>query len=177
MDNLKYKLIKNFLDKSEIDLILQYSHIKHMIDEKPREDPQAPFSSYFYGDPLTDALLLKKQDFCSQQVGKKLFPTYSYWRMYLWDQDLKNHKDRAACEYSFSIHVGGDKKWPFIVDGKNFDLGKGDAVFYKGCEVPHMRKPYDGDWYVQIFLHYVNADGPNKEWLRDKRQHWGIVKN
>ena len=60
---------------------------------------------------------------------------------------------------------------------KNFDLGKGDAVFYKGCEVPHMRKPYDGDWYVQIFLHYVNADGPNKEWLRDKRQHWGIVKN
>ena len=42
-------------------------------------------------------------------------------------------------------------------------------MLYNGCEIPHGRKEFQGDWHSQVFLHYVNAEGPNKEWVKDKR--------
>ena len=59
------------------------------------------------------------------------------------------------------------------MDGKEVMLEHGDAAIYFGCEVPHWRKPFEGDWYAQTFLHYVNKDGPHKEWLKDKKLLWG----
>lgn len=46
----------------------------------------------------------------------------------------------------------------------------GDAVLYRGCEVHHWRKKYkEGQWQAQVFLHYVDANGPHAEWKFDKR--------
>jgi hypothetical protein len=46
----------------------------------------------------------------------------------------------------------------------------GDAILYKGQEKPHWRNPYkEGQWQAQVFLHYVDADGPHAEWKYDKR--------
>ena len=63
------------------------------------------------------------------------------------------------------------------VDGKEFktkvktDLAIGDAVVFKGRELFHWREPYiEGAWQVQIFLHYVNADGPFKDLKYDGRE-------
>ena len=33
-----------------------------------------------------------------------------------------------------------------------------------------------GDWYASLLLHYVDADGPYKEWEKDKRLYWGVYK-
>ena len=35
---------------------------------------------------------------------------------------------------------------------------------YKGCEVEHYRKKFEGEEYIQLFLHYVDMDGPMKEY-------------
>jgi hypothetical protein len=46
----------------------------------------------------------------------------------------------------------------------------GDAIIYKGQEKVHWREPYkEGKWQAQVFLHYVDANGPNAEWKYDKR--------
>jgi PKHD-type hydroxylase len=37
-------------------------------------------------------------------------------------------------------------------------------------EKHHWRKKFKGEWQAQVFLHYVDADGPHKEWKFDKRQ-------
>ena len=29
-----------------------------------------------------------------------------------------------------------------------------------GCEVEHWREPFDGDYHIQAFLHFVNKHGP-----------------
>jgi PKHD-type hydroxylase len=43
----------------------------------------------------------------------------------------------------------------------------GDGVLYKGCEIEHYRPEFTGDEYVQVFLHYVDADGPHKDYVYD----------
>jgi predicted 2-oxoglutarate/Fe(II)-dependent dioxygenase YbiX len=37
-------------------------------------------------------------------------------------------------------------------------------------DIWHWRKEYKGKWLAQVFLHYVDAEGPNAEWKYDKRQ-------
>ena len=61
----------------------------------------------------------------------------------------------------------------------------GDAVIYKGCERSHWRFPlesrfnkverkwnqirkiYDDTYHHQIFMHFVNAQGPNAQYAYD----------
>jgi hypothetical protein len=52
----------------------------------------------------------------------------------------------------------------------------GDAAIYLGCEIEHWREEFKGDWHAQTFLHYVDKNGQNKEWAKDKRLLYGISK-
>jgi predicted 2-oxoglutarate/Fe(II)-dependent dioxygenase YbiX len=50
----------------------------------------------------------------------------------------------------------------------------GDAVMYRGCDIYHWREPYkEGKWQAQVFLHYVDQNGPHAEWKYDKREALG----
>jgi hypothetical protein len=45
---------------------------------------------------------------------------------------------------------------------QRFDLGEGDAVIYKGCDVNHWREKCDGpdNYYSgQVFIHFVRKNG------------------
>lgn len=45
----------------------------------------------------------------------------------------------------------------------------GDGVLYKGMEVAHGRGTYyHAKWQAQVFLHYVDANGPNAEHKNNK---------
>ncbi len=48
-------------------------------------------------------------------------------------------------------------------------LDRGDMLVYKGCEVPHWRERFHGDYAVQVFLHFVDQNGKNAGWKYDKR--------
>ena len=39
----------------------------------------------------------------------------------------------------------------------------GDAVIYRGCEWNHYRPEFEGDWYTQVFLHWVDDSPENYE--------------
>jgi hypothetical protein len=45
------------------------------------------------------------------------------------------------------------------MDGKKVNLKPGDGVIYRGCEIEHWREAYEGDYHIQAFLHYVDANG------------------
>jgi hypothetical protein len=54
----------------------------------------------------------------------------------------------------------------------------GDAVLYRGCDKWHWREPYkEGKWQAQVFLHYVDQNGPHAEWKYDERESLGMSKN
>ena len=45
------------------------------------------------------------------------------------------------------------------------DLQPGDALIYKGIEQKHYRKLFTGNWYSQLFLHWV--DTTQTDWFYD----------
>jgi PKHD-type hydroxylase len=53
------------------------------------------------------------------------------------------------------------------MDGKEIVQSVGDGALYQGCEVYHWRKPFKGSEYIQVFLHYVDANGPYKDYIHD----------
>ena len=174
----KYKLIKKFLTVEEIKLLTDYCRMKHRINFTDFDHVQNDNGdTSFYGDPLMESLMLNKIELMQKETGLELLPTYAFWRMYTLHADLKKHKDRPSCEISVTVMIGSDgTRWPIYMDGTEINLEIGDAAIYLGCEVEHWREEFTGDWQAQTFLHYVDKNGPNKEWVKDKRLLYGIPK-
>jgi predicted 2-oxoglutarate/Fe(II)-dependent dioxygenase YbiX len=63
---------------------------------------------------------------------------------------------------------GGEIK--YLTNESEIVMSAGDAMLYRGMDKAHWREPYkEGKWQAQVFLHYVDADGPHAEWKYDKR--------
>jgi len=175
--DFKYKLIKNFLTKEEIKLLTDYCRIKHRINFESFDEMSGNADTYFYGDPLMESLMINKLNLMEKETGLELSCTYTYWRMYTVHADLSKHTDRPACEISVTVMIGSSgEPWPIYMDGTAINMEPGDAAIYLGCEVEHWREEFKGDWQAQTFLHYVDKNGLNKEWFKDKRLLYGMQK-
>jgi hypothetical protein len=176
--NFKYKLIKNFLTKEEVKLLRDYCRIRHRINYDNFDNIQNKNQdTYFYADPLMESLLVNKLNVMEKETGLELLPTYAFWRMYTMFADLEKHKDRPSCEISVTVMLGSDgTPWPIFMEGTEINMEPGDAAVYLGCEIEHWREEFKGDWHAQTFLHYVDKNGKNKEWFKDKRYLYGTVK-
>lgn len=153
-----YRVLRNLLtpdETKELCTILK----KHTGSST---DVQVPGSIAFYSPPCTNILLGLLRDRISKECEKKLLPCYSYGRIYKNGNELKKHRDRPACEYSVTINLYQTNEWPIFMDGEPLNLMPGDGCVYEGCKVEHWRETFKGEEYVQIFLHYVDADGPYK---------------
>ena len=111
----------------------------------------------------------------SEIVGQTVLPTYTFGRIYLKNSELIRHADRIACEISITLHLEGDKDWPIWIRtsyGENHGvvLKPGDAMIYLGCLADHWRNPYEGEKYVQFFMHYVRSRGYGRPAVFDEKQ-------
>ena len=97
-------------------------------------------------------------------TGKKLTPTYPYYRVYFKGTDMFQHTDRPECQYSTTINLGQSDPYPIYMDSTEIHMEPGDGVVYKGCEVPHHRLEFTGTWYTQMFLHYIDGTNEGKPW-------------
>jgi hypothetical protein len=123
-------------------------------------------------DIMFESLLERLWPTVESIVGEELLPTYSYARLYSNGDELKKHTDRPSCEVSITIQLGRSHKhsWPIYMGNQKYELAEGDAVIYKGCDVPHWREPCNGpEGYFsgQVFLHYVRKNGPYAEFAGD----------
>jgi len=161
------------------------------------EDPvngQIPNTYSAYGNIAMETLLLKCQPGMEKATGLKLYPAYTYARIYKKGDELKRHKDRFSCEISTTMNLGGDD-WPIYLEpnpkkggvkpgvgyvsdntkGVRVDLKPGDMLVYSGCELEHWREKFKGKECVQVFLHYNNRKTPGaKDNMFDKRPHLGL---
>jgi hypothetical protein len=190
----KYTHLKNVLNKEEcVNLVAQLKEL--IVNQQTVNDLQCPLSEAIHGAPVFDALLEHLVPMFEQASGKKLFPTYAYARLYVPGEELKIHTDRPSCEISATVTLGfegnvwpiymadydetktteqriGEKEKPYWLKNiSRVDMEVGDAVLYRGQDKVHWREKYtEGKWQAQVFLHYVDQDGPNTEWKYDKRK-------
>ena len=181
-----YVVIPKILSGELLDFVGIHAYNRARLEGPNPEDPQVPNTPSFYCDYVIENLsdfLLPKIESVS---GVKLFPTYTYYRVYKAGDILHNHRDRPSCEVSISLCVRRlkhERIWPIYVNNEQYKkehitgkgstnpllLEEGDAVLYRGMEIDHWREPYEeGTKLAQVFLHYVDANGPYSSWKDDQ---------
>jgi len=164
MAAVNFKLIKNFFLKEELSFLQKYCYNKLDLDKDYELEDSQCFSPAWYSDPLMTSFLETKLPLVEKESNLKLFPTYAYWRYYVFGGTLSKHTDRPACEISVTACIKKYDNWPIIVEGTSFELEEGDAVLYAGCDQKHWRPGvYKGEGMAQVFFHYVDKTGPNAD--------------
>ena len=158
------------------------SPFETMIGYYEGQDEQIPNTYSQYANMAFETLLLKLQPVMEKTTGLKLYPNYTYARIYKPGDELKRHKDRFSCEISTTLNLGGDK-WPIYIEpsqkegmkGVSVNLKPGDMLVYKGNILEHWREPFKGKDCAQVFLHYNNSKTKgSKDNMFDKRPHLGL---
>jgi hypothetical protein len=105
----------------------------------------------------------------AQIAGQPLRPSYAFLASYQSGSRLPRHIDREQCEFSISLCLDYSPEphaatpWPLqlqtAVGHVSVFQALGDALVYRGCELPHYRDALpEGHTSTSIFFHYVNMD-------------------
>ena len=158
------------------------SPFENIIGHYEGQDEQIPHTYSQYSNIAMETLMLKCQPKMEEVTGLKLYPSYTYARIYKKGDILKRHKDRFSCEISTTMNLGGDH-WDIYLEpsgkeglkGIKVSLKPGDMLVYSGCELEHWREKFKGNECCQVFLHYNNKKTKGSKLnLFDKRPHLGL---
>jgi hypothetical protein len=195
----KYTVIRQAISKDLASFIANYFSMQKQVYDTCRaaryfspfetilgyyedKNEQIPDTYSPYGNIAMETLLLKCQPGMEKATGLKLYPAYTYARIYKKGDELKRHKDRFSCEISTTMNLGGDD-WPIYLEpsgevgkkGIKVDLKPGDMLVYSGCELEHWREKFKGKECIQVFLHYNNRKTRgSRDNMFDKRPHLGL---
>lgn len=170
----KYAVWRSCVKDPDLSLLYQYACKRAEIGTM-KLDGTAPSALSSAGDVFMDGLLMDLLPRAEEVSRLKLFPTYSYFRVYHRGDVLDKHTDRPSCEISATLCLGyeSERPWSLFVESpsgvSSIELTPGDALFYRGIECPHWRESLEGKQLAQVFLHYVDQHGPLAEWKYDKR--------
>ncbi len=172
-----YVVIKEFIPLVMCEYISENIKVLEANSSLDFGDTQVE-KAFSAGSPIiTETLLDVMTPILSKVINCELYPTYSYLRIYVKGAVLEKHMDRPSCEVSATVPISYDcsGNWPLCIEvGERVirvKLEPGDALIYKGIELPHWREPFEGERQVQVFLHYVRKDGDYSEYKFDKRPH------
>ncbi len=172
-----YLILKGLIPRVMCDYLAENIKVLEANGPLTYGDEQVQESFATFAPVVTETLLEILTPILSSAINCELYPTYSYLRIYLKGATLARHIDRPSCEVSATLCISseGPRIWPLFLETAagitEVELEPGDAVMYKGMEVPHWRDEFEGDRQVQVFLHYVKRDGAYREFKFDKRPH------
>lgn len=140
----------------------------------------SPNSFARYSPLCFEALSMYLLPKIEEATQMKLYPVYSYARIYYKGSRLDPHIDRRSSEITVSVCIEKDPiDWPIYIrtpenNVYEVNLNQGDLVIYSGRKNEHWRNEFQGTKQIQCFLMYVNAEGPDS-WLKwDTRPSLGL---
>jgi len=120
----------------------------------------------------------------SQLTGRRLLPSFDYFRIYQQGDICRLHTDRPSSEHSLSmtLRYSDDQIWPLDIarlpsdgpvssldddfgaeDYNSLAMKPGDAVLYRGVERRHGRvTPNPNRSSSHLFLHFVERGGKHQ---------------
>jgi hypothetical protein len=171
----QYAHVRNLIPEPVRAELFQYA-VKRAATTTMKPDTRVPGTPAASSDPYMEDLLEELVTTIEHITGLCLYPTYSYFRVYKFGDILEKHTDRSACEISVSVALGyvSSAPWSIWLEGPKgatqIEMHAGDAVIYRGIDCPHWRDAFGGTLAAQVFLHYVDQNGPLAEWRFDKRK-------
>ncbi len=107
--------------------------------------------------------------FVSLVAGEPVKPTYAYVSAYKQGAVLRPHVDRKQCVFTLSLwvdysaHLSSPEPWPLWFQTNEGKVAvtqrSGDAVLFRGCELPHWRdRPPADSASTTLLFHYVPRD-------------------
>lgn len=177
-----YVLVKNFIPKDTAKYLheyLKFSILAHQmagnVTAVKGDDQVIGSFTRGHGDLALDSLMKMMRPKMEEVTGLQLFPTYTYSRIYRKGNELKIHSDRPSCEISITLRLSASDdsyNWPIWMKDSEYTLDDGDGLVYRGCDLDHWREVCDAPegWLMgQVFMHYVDANGPYTDYKYDKR--------
>lgn len=188
------EVAKNLLSIICSQMTSKQGNLQHFLTT-PRINEKPAYEFYSYRHPTVMGFHWGLSSRMVELTGKRLVPTYAYFRVYQQGDICTVHSDRQSCEHSFSMLLAysDDIVWPFEIDTQRYEfkdaceikaardfgaatkrevmLEPGDAILYQGTNYRHGRTmPNPNRWSAHLFLHWVDLDGPFAEWAFDRNQ-------
>jgi hypothetical protein len=185
----KYCVVREALSEETCAIATKYALLKRQIEFAPENIENREKTHAVYSDSLMESILWALHPKIEAVTNLTLFPTYSFYRVYNPGDSLEIHTDRQECEISATLCVGAkyitqtsDYNWSMYVKSSAGQIEQprclpGDMVVYRGIDIEHWREPFvaeAGSYQVQVFLHYVDANGSLKHLKYDRRPGLGL---
>ena len=182
-----FELIENIISEDTRQLLthsfdihktaLEYGDRMQGIRRDPADELVTDKCFSTYGHVTFEALMQQLTPRVAEIVGHECMPAHSFARMYYPGAEMRAHKDRASCEVSMTLTVDVvGEVWPIwirdAVDGSahSVSIPERTGMLYQGCNLPHWRDTYtQGTSQLQLFMHWVDPNGPNKDFIYDGR--------
>jgi hypothetical protein len=172
----RFLMMPGLLSGADTALVDRYYRRLNQAGLLTLTSPPYPLRLTIADDPVGRALLRQFHPIIEAIAGHSLRQNYSFTAEYQPGAVLPMHTDRAGCEYSISLLIdydplppGGRSTWPLDIASPlhahpvQFYLARGDALLFKGRELPHGRPPLpQTDRCLVLMLHYVDAVLPDE---------------
>ena len=143
----KYTIIRQAISKDLAAIIANYFSMQKQVYDTCRKEKyisafetiighyegrgeQIPETYSQYANIAMETLMLKCQPEMEKVTGLKLYPAYTYARIYKKGDELKRHKDRFSCEISTTMNLSGDE-WPIYLEPSGKEDMKGIKINLK----------------------------------------------
>lgn len=192
MEVFDYYVWEGFLEPQTVALLANNLQIARTADETANwlsdeekqtyfGDGMVPNSWSYYSHPASEGLLLLLKPGYELLVGAELHPCFTYTRIMYQGAKMDRHTDRASCEYSATCCIAQTTPYPIWIEengvAKKIILNPGDVLFYRGTRLPHWRDEYEGPEHIQVFCHFVSAQGPYAAARYDTKPALGLSSN
>lgn len=168
LERLRYCPLPQLLDLVLRSALAQYYRQLIASGDWPLGDAQVEQRHGWHNERVAQFLHNQLTDTVSRISGRPLKPTYSFASAYRGSAVLEAHLDREQCDYTLSLIVdeqapAAEASWPLWFQTPKGQhqvrLHPGDAVLFRGCELPHWRGSSSPDHeQINLLFHFVPAE-------------------
>ena len=172
-----FKTFDNLFTEEECKELSDFYFNKKKNKEVVRDDQSGPLASVRQmagkiTEPALQRAADKAKEVLSERLKKDLRFTYIHIREYQRGSILEWHVDNGLHQHTMDVCIAKanpDTVWPLYVSTpddaqiETIEMDIGSGYHFEGCENPHWRNKLEDDWQLQLFIHFIDADGRHVE--------------
>ena len=147
----KFVIFKKFFNQTELETLKRYSFCILRKGNSFEASDDSLGETVIEGDAYFDSLMETNRKKLEQLTEVELLPIISNLKIFINGSQDKPHKEINHRQAGVRINIGNDKVWRSTIDGEEFFLEPGEAVFYTANMFDFGKvNKYEGDHYLEL---------------------------